>query len=472
MLRNTNPESIAPYLKDASNFSGGSATEVVIPETIEELISFLKNNKNPVTVSGAGTGVTASRIPLSGTVISLEKFKNIEGIKNDSIRVGSAVSLSDLQKRLLSKSYFYPPNPTETLASIGGTLATNASGSRSYKFGATRNFVREAQIILIDGRSARVSRGQKINNPLKLNDGSEIVFPNIQYISPNIKNASGYFIKPEMDWLDLFIGSEGTLGIIVEIDLKLLPAPSDFLSGIIFFEEEEHCWELVEKIREKRKTEISPCSVEYFDQYSLLKLKTEDDGIPNSSKAALFFEQEYYNPEDYENALDKWYQFLSEERVLLEDSWFSNGPNDLRKFHEFRHRLPLIINEENSRQRRVKIGTDMAVPDQFFQELMSFYRKTLSASGLAYVVFGHMGDNHLHINILPQENEISLAKELYGELVDQVLIWDGTISAEHGIGKLKKEYFKRMVGEGVIKEMQSIKKLFDPLELLGSGTLF
>jgi D-lactate dehydrogenase (cytochrome) len=472
MLRKTNPDTIAPYLTDASNFSSGSATEVVIPETLEDLISFLKSNRSPVTISGAGTGVTASRIPLSGIVISLEKFKDIGEISNNSIRVGSAVSLAVLQKRLLSTPYFYWPNPTETLASIGGTLSTNASGSRSYKFGATRNFVLGALIILVDGRRARVSRGLKITSPLKLDDGSEITFPNIQYISPGIKNASGYFIKPDMDWLDLFIGSEGTLGIIVEADLKLLPDPSDFLSGIIFFEKEEHCWELVQKIREKNGNEISPCSVEYFDKYSLVKLKTKDDDIPSSSEAALFFEQEYYSASDYENALDQWYKFLTEEEVPLEDSWFSGGPNDLRKFHELRHKLPLIINEENSRQGRVKIGTDMAVPDKYFLELMRFYRKTLEKSNLDYVVFGHIGDNHLHINMLPQENEIALAKELYGELVDQVLKWDGTISAEHGIGKLKKEYFKQMVGDNVLAQMKSIKKLFDPSGLLGRETLF
>ncbi|MGV7221296.1 MAG: FAD-binding oxidoreductase [Nitrospinales bacterium] len=472
MLRKSIPDTIAPYLTDASNFSGGSATEVVIPETLEDLVSFLKYNTNPVTVSGAGTGVTASRIPLSGIVISLEKFKGIGEISNNSIRVEAAVTLAELQKKLLSSKYFYPPNPTETLASIGGTLSTNASGSRSYKFGATRNFVQGALIILVDGRSARVNRGQKISDSLILDDGSEINFPSIQYISPGIKNASGYYIKPDMDWIDLFIGAEGTLGIIVEIDLKLLPAPSDFLSGILFFENEEQCWELVQKIRDINGNDISPCSVEYFDKNSLLKLKTKDEDIPPSAEAALFFEQEYYNSADYENALDQWYKFLTEEKVSLENSWFSNGPNDLKKFHEFRHRLPLIINEENSRQGRVKIGTDMAVPDKFFIELMQFYRKTLEKSNLDYVVFGHIGDNHLHVNLLPQEDEISLAKNLYGEMVDQVLNWEGTISAEHGIGKLKKEYFKRMVGQNVLEQMQCIKKLFDPSGLLGRGTLF
>jgi len=472
MLRKTNPESIAPYLRDASNFSKGSANEVVIPETLEDLVSFLKSNNKPVTISGAGTGVTASRIPLSGVVISLEKFKDIGAISNGSIKVGAAVSLADLQMSIHSTKYFYPPNPTETLASIGGTVSTNASGSRSYKYGATRNFVLEALIVLVDGRRARVSRDQKITNPLTLDDGSKILFPKTQYISPNIKNASGYYIKPEMDWLDLFIGSEGTLGVIVEVVLQLLPAPSNFLSGILFFECDEQCWKLVEKIRETSDNEISPCSVEYFDKNSLVKLKTKDEDFPSSSEAALFFEQEYYNSKDYECALDKWYEFLSEEKVSLDDSWFSNGPNDLKKFHEFRHRLPLIINEENSRQGRLKIGTDMAVQDKYLFEMMKFYNSTLTNSDLDYVVFGHIGDNHLHVNLLPKENEIDLARKLYETMVDQVLIWGGTISAEHGIGKLKKKYFKQMVGEDTLQEMQGIKKLFDPSGLLGRENLF
>ena len=215
MIRKTNTESIAPYLIDASNYPRGNAEEVVIPETVDELIDFLKKDSRFITVAGAGTGLTASRIPSEGVVISLENFNEIEPVINNEVWIGPAATLLQLQDYLKHTTLFYPPNPTEWNASIGGTLATNASGSRSYKFGVTRDFVNAVDCVLVDGRRVLVERGQKISKPLLMNDGSEITFPEIIYKSPKCKNTAGYFVKPEMDWLDLFIGSEGTLAIFV-----------------------------------------------------------------------------------------------------------------------------------------------------------------------------------------------------------------------------------------------------------------
>lgn len=472
MLRKTDSESIAPYLRDASNFSGGSANEVIIPEDIDDLISFLKSNRDPITISGAGTGVTASRIPLSGKIVSLEKFNRIGEVNDDSIEVGAAVSLSELQKLLQRTKYFYPPNPTETLASLGGTLATNASGSRSYKFGSTRDFVLESQIVLADGRTARVRRGEKITGALRLDDGSSIDFPRIKYKSPPFKNAAGYFVAEGMDWLDLFIGSDGTLVMFAKAILKLLPVPAEFISAILFFEEEEFCWKLVERIRDCRQDEISPCSLEYFDRFSLERLREHFSGVPSSSKAALFFEQGVMDEGDYDRYLEAWHDFLSREDVLLEDSWFAQSSREIKRFHDFRHRLPLLINEENSRLGRVKIGTDMAVSNGHFMDMMRFYKETLTRSGLGYVVFGHIGDNHLHINLLPDSEKGEQARNIYQKLVEKILGWGGTVSAEHGIGKLKKDYFASMVGREALGEMRAIKKLFDPKGLLGRGNLF
>jgi D-lactate dehydrogenase (cytochrome) len=407
MIRKTDPQTIAPYLKDASNFSGGHADEVVIPETSAELIEFLKKNRLPVTVAGAGTGLTASRIPNSGVIVSLEKFNQIGEIVNAEIDVGPAVSLKDLQTHLQQNSaYFYPPNPTETLASFGGMVATNASGSRSYKLGVTRDYVLSADIVLVDGRSLTLARGTSISGPLVLDDDSEIIFPEIGYSSPRFKNAAGYYIQPGMDWLDLFIGSDGTLGLFTRIRLKLLPRPKKFVSGILFFDREESCWELVEKLRSVERKNISPCSLEYFDSFSLKKLKQNHTNIPINAKAALFFEQDVNKKENYDSTLEAWFEFLTEENVSLDDSWFAQSTNDLQRFHDFRHDIPILINEENSRHRRVKIGTDMAVPDEYLMDMMRFYQKELSASGLKYVVFGHLGDNHLHINLMPSPEEI------------------------------------------------------------------
>ena len=467
MIRKTQAESIAPYLRDASNFTGGNAEEVVIPETSDELANFLKNETRPVTVAGAGTGLTASRIPAGGVIVSLERFNRIIEEAEGRVRVGPAVTVKELQGFL--PGWLYPPNPTETLASLGGTLATNASGSRSYKYGVTRDYVEEVELLLVDGRKTLLKRGLKITEPLTFEDGSKIIFPDIAYQSPECKNAAGYFVHPGMDWLDLFIGSDGTLGIFTDIALRLIPRPHDFVSGILFFEEEDSCWELIPQIKSADRKRIDPCSLEYFDHNALKRLKSKHKNIPNRSRAALFFEQAVPEMKDYDLILEDWYEFLSAENITLDDSWFAQGPKDVQMFHDFRHDVPVIINEENSRAGRVKLGTDMAVPDKYFMAMMQFYRETLVASNLDYVMFGHLGDNHLHINLLAEDRD--RAQKVYDQMVEQVLEWGGTVSAEHGIGKLKKKYFAKMVGSSGLKDLNKIKYCFDPENRLGTGNL-
>ena len=114
----------------------------------------------------------------------------------------------------------------------------------------------------------------------------------------------------------------------------------------------------------------------------------------------------------------------------------------------------------------------MAVPDAHFMNMMIFYKNELESSGIDYVIFGHLGDNHLHINFLPDEQDIQKAHELYARLVEQVLEWNGTVSAEHGIGKLKKKYFLQMVGEKSLAQLKAIKEIFDPGFILGKGNIF
>ncbi|MBC8288468.1 MAG: FAD-binding oxidoreductase, partial [Nitrospinae bacterium] len=359
----------------------------------------------------------------------------------------------------------------ETWASLWGTLATNASGSRSYKYGVTRDYVEEVELVLGDGRKTILKRGLKITAPLEFDDDSQIYFPKITYQSPECKNAAGYFVHPGMDWLDLFIGSDGTLGIFTKIVLRLVPAPADFVSGILFFEEERSCWELIPKIKSFKGQKIDPCSLEYFDRNALERLKSRHQNIPSHSRAALFFEQDVAQLKDYDLVMENWYEFLSEENILLDDSWFAQDAMDIQKFHDFRHDIPIIINEENSRAGRVKLGTDMAVPDNQFMPMMEFYQETLRISGLDHVMFGHLGDNHLHINLLPEASQRNEAMQVYDQMVDQILKWQGTVSAEHGIGKIKKNYFAKMVGPEGLKDLIKIKDCLDPDKRLGVGNI-
>jgi len=472
MLQKNDPQEIAPYLKDASNYSRGSASAVIIPENEEELRLFLKENKEAITVSGAGTGLTAGRSPHGGLIISMEKFLDLKLLDDRRVEAGAGVLLKDLQSFLNDTECFYPPNPTENLSSLGGNFSTNASGSRSYKFGVTRDYIERANVVLADGGKCTIKRGEKISSPLILDDGSELSFPQIKYTSPNCKNAAGFFVRPEMDWLDLFIGSGGVLGIVTTMALKTIKKPSHFRSGILFFDEDEDLWKLVRKFKESVKEDISPCSLEYFDVHSLNMLRSKFESIPERAKAALFFEQELYEADDYDKILGVWFDFLEEQNVNLDDTWFAQNDKDAEKFHVFRHALPTLVNEEISRKGIVKVGTDMAAPFECFEELMQFYKRELSVCEVKHVVFGHIGDNHLHINFFPDENSKEKTSSIYQKIVAHIISKGGTISAEHGIGKLKKDYFRQMAGPQGIEDMKKIKSIFDPRGILGRGNLF
>lgn len=140
---------------------------------------------------------------------------------------------------------------------------------------------------------------------------------------------------------------------------------------------------------------------------------------------------------------------------------------------EFRHALPVSVNERVVRNKQKKIGTDMAVPDSNFPGFLRFYKETLDASGIDYVIFGHIGDCHLHANLLPKnEAEAERSRHIYGRCVAQAIMLGGCVSAEHGIGKLKRKYLDVMMGERYLNEMAELKRAFDPNGILGRGNMF
>ena len=239
-----------------------------------------------------------------------------------------------------------------------------------------------------------------------------------------------------------------------------------------FFNNEEECWRLVESIKRSETELIKPCSLEYFDGRSLDRLRKKFKNIPCKSRAALFFENDIEKQDDYDSTQDAWFEYLNVKGVFFDDSWFAQSPKDLKRFHDFRHAIPVLINEENSRLGRIKIGTDMAVSDNYFLDMMVFYKDELEGSNIDFVVFGHLGDNHLHINLLPDVDQVEKAHDIYKILVNRILEWKGTVSAEHGVGKLKKKLFLQMVGESSLVELRAVKEILDPRFILGKGNIF
>ena len=493
MLIKTEVDQLQNYLTDASNMSGGFAEKLFLPETRKEVSEILKeaSRKNTfVTISGARTGTVGGAIPFGGVLVSLEKLNHIKEIENSFALVESGVALTDFQKAVERKNLFYPPDPTEWSCQIGGTVATNASGARSFKYGSTRRYVKRLEIVLADGDFLDLRRGENLAKggfvETKTIGGRKIKAKLPTYAQPGTrKNTGGYFSGENLDAIDLFIGSEGTLGVITEVELEILPKPEGFFSGIVFFQKENELLHFVNEVRETSfetrenykhlsfvGNEIDASVLEYFDENSLRFIKEKFPETPEHMAGAVFFEQET-NAEIEDELFEKWNALLEKHNAETEKSWFTTTEQDLEKMRAFRHALPVAVNERIARFKQRKVGTDMAVPDDKFALFLKFYKQKLNESRLDYVIFGHIGDTHLHANILPKnEEEMIKAKHLYGRFIAQAIMLGGTVSAEHGIGKLKRNYLYAMYGERYLNEMAQLKKAFDPKGILGRGNVF
>src|SRR6266550_2478147 len=268
MLIKSEPHEIQSYLSDSSYLQLGHADRVMFPETVEDVAEMLRaatRERTPVTISGAGTGTVGGRVPSSGIVLATDKLNKIKSIAHNNEGGGSAVAeagvrLADLQRFVDSEQFFYAPDPTERSCFLGGTVATNASGARTFKYGPTRQYVQRLKIALATGDIINLKRGElragqsgQINFPLLSGRTIEAQLPTYQM--PNTrKHAAGYYVAPEIDLLDLFIGSEGTLGVVVEIEVALLPKPEALLSGVVFFNTEDDLLAFVSAARSRSLT--------------------------------------------------------------------------------------------------------------------------------------------------------------------------------------------------------------------------
>jgi D-lactate dehydrogenase (cytochrome) len=193
---------------------------------------------------------------------------------------------------------------------------------------------------------------------------------------------------------------------------------------------------------------------------------------PEGMAGAVFFEQETAVGNE-DAVFSVWHDLLEKHHADLDRSWFATDDTDREKMRKFRHALPLAANERFARNGFKKVSTDMAVPVGRFRGLLRFYDDILEFSGLEYIVFGHIGDCHLHVNIFPKtEAEVEKARHIYGRCIAQAIMLGGTVSAEHGIGKLKRKYLAAMMGERYLNEMAAIKKALDPNGILGRGNMF
>lgn len=502
-------ENLPDLLCDESRAAFGIPDYVFYPENKDDVLvaiaTAIEKDKSIIGI-GALTGITGSGVPCDDCVaICFDKMTSILRVEkkgnNDLILYCQpGITLQEIGNFLNNPqnldnsifgfeflsdgSWFYPPDPTEMTAQLGGTVATNASGARSYCFGSTRKHIDTLSMVFSNGDTLTVHRGdcffQNDQCTITTGQGSKISIPLSSYVSPINKNAAGYYSQPSMDLIDLFIGSEGTLSLYTEIGIRLTPTPN-FIGGLSFFSEYSGAFDFADFLRKNPAI----AAIEYFDSSALSLIKNHKDSIglhlpefPKNSVSAIYWEYIENNDSIFENEMEEWDVFLQNHHSSFDSTWSGFENDEMNRLKSFRHAVPELINMKISEYKKDypairKISTDAAVSSEYFNEILSGIKSLIDNHNLDSVIFGHLGDYHLHVNIIPRNSEeMEKAIELYSVFMDLYIDKKGTVSAEHGIGKIKTVYLEKMVGIKTIKDMKNIKTALDPNLRLNPGNLF
>jgi len=491
-------EEYEDYLHDESRTGGGRADSISFPGSEEEVSAVMKECAEAgtsVTVQGGRTGLTAAAVPYGGHLMNLSKMDRIGDIEEDErgahIKVQPGVLLEKLNEHISVKrpDLFFPPDPTETTADIGGMIACNASGAKSFRYGAVRDHVTALRVVLADGGTVVLKRGEHRADGRKLKltaeNGQHYSIGLPTYRMPDVaKNTSGYYAADDMDAVDLFIGSNGTLGIITEAELELLKKKALDIGLMFFFAGEECALDFTDALR---KSDIRPVSIEYFDRHALEILaersRNDQDSsymreMPAGTGAAIFTELQEDSEDEVYDKLEAAAGIVEETGGDADNIWVADTPSAMRNMLDFRHAVPESVNALIDVRKRdhpgiAKLGTDMSVPDDRLKDVFAMYRKGLAEYGFEAATWGHIGNNHVHVNILPRsEEEFGREHELQAKWAEEIAAMGGAVSAEHGVGKNKAFMLGIMYGEKGLAEMKAVKAALDPKGLLCPGNLF
>ena len=486
---------VADLLRDESRMTAPGVASVAEPATLAELRQVMRwhaDHGHRVTVSGARTGVTGGAVPDASThLVSVAQLRGIVALDVTAdppfVRVLAGTTLRELQAALATRApgFHLPLDPTEAGASVGGMVATNAAGSRAFRFGATRDWVLGLTVELASGRTLELRRGRDraAGDALTLVDGDDRRTVHVPAIrKPHTKNSIGYGFTAGGDAVDLFVGSEGTLGVVTEVLWRLAPANESRLAFLQCFATPAQAFALVEALRSDAG--LRTTAIEFLDARS--HDLARETGKPEVERVlahappgscSVFAEFGY----DDEAALD-----ATIERVLAhvaaaggDEAAGLAGIDDqaLRDIRAFRHAVPERINATIARRREQhptlhKIATDMAVEDRDLRWVYDLYSTRLTAAGLDHAIFGHAGNNHFHVNILPRnDDELRRAKVIYAEFAAAIVARGGCVSAEHGIGRIKKHFLPVQYDAATLDAMRAAKRWLDPGWRLNPGVL-
>ena len=438
----TSPEDLVPYCFDGTAALKHKPACVAFPITTEQVSECLKlaqRCKVPVVTRGSGTGLSGGSVPLDDClVLCLVKLDHIIEVdpKNLTLHAQCGVITKEIDDAAGKHGLFYPPDPgSMKISTIGGNVAENSGGLRGLKYGVTRDYVMGLRVVLADGTITWL--------------GSKCV-----------KDVAGYNLK------DLFIGSEGTLGVITEVLLKLLPKPAARKTMLAMYDSMEAAAETVSAIIAAK---IIPCTLEFLDQ---MTLKCVEDyakiGLPTDAAALLLMETDGHPAA------------VEDEAARMMEIARTHGAREVKMAADEAEGARLAAARRNafSALARIKPPTileDVTVPRSELARMVTFINQTAAKHRLLIGTFGHMGDGNLHPTFLTNEKdheEMHRVEEALAEIVNETIKLGGTVTGEHGVGLAKKAFLRQQFGEGSYALLHTIKQALDPNRLLNPGKIF
>ncbi len=428
------------HAKDQSQHAPVRPEVVIWPQSAEEVsavVRYANDSRIPLVGWGSGSSLEGNPIPIQkGIVLDFAQMNRILDVRTEDFQVDVEPGLvyQDLNDHLKYTGLFFPPDPGAR-ATIGGMIANNASGTRTVYYGSTKDFILRLKMVMANGDI--------------LETGSRTA-----------KTSSGY------DLLHLFVGSEGTLGLVVQATVRLVGLPEEYAAAIVTFPTIEAASEAVVTIR---RAGLNPASLELLDT-ACIRLFNQEKNLGLAESPTLFIE--FHGPS---------LAYLSEILELVEEVCQEVGQVEVRsglgreernRFFEARHELGEMIIRNHP-----DCGTqviDVAVPPTAYSEIIASARKAAESAGIPGYAFSHAGDGNLHLNLAGRKNnpeDWKLIGKISREMVDKALSYGGTATGEHGVGIGKRDYMQAEHGRS-LDYMRQIKNLFDPRGILNPGKIF
>lgn len=438
----TAPEDLIPYAFDGTAALRQMPAAVVFPQSTERVSATLQcasRNRVPVITRGSGTGLSGGSLPTpDGLVLCLAKFNRRIQVDaaNLTLLADAGVTTTAIAEAAASADLFYPPDPgSMRISTIGGNVAENSGGLRGLKYGVTRNYVMALEVVLANGEV--LWTGNKC-----------------------VKDVAGYSIR------DLFIGSEGTLGVITQVLLRLVPKPAAKKTMLATFERMDQAAEAVSAIIAAR---IIPCTLEFLDHTTIGCVEDYARiGLPRDCEALLLMETDGHPA------------VVADEAERMQALCRQQGARELRvaQSDEEATRLASARRTAFSALARVAPTTileDVTVPRSELATMIRFIQAVAQKYQLRIGTFGHMGDGNLHPTCLTNErdqDEMHRVELAFEEIFVETIRLGGTITGEHGVGTAKKAVLPKMTGELPIRVMRELRKILDPGNLLNPGKIF